>query len=205
MISSQFFQSLLRISIEIGEPSVSPARTPDRNSMRSVSICMRRPRPYPCCRRARSVSTSAASKGTPAGRPSRIETSAGPWDSPAVVKRSMNVRSRREGRPVVPGPVSQRMTRGGAAGALRHMNVPSGGGTNAPRPRGNCLGAVRLSASINCVPRRYWQLVVKLSGNATTVTPRIVAPTSTSWPFGRVVARTGPMIGSRIGIEAILR
>ena len=51
----------------------------------------------------------------------------------------------------------------------------------------------------------YWQDVVKLSGSATTVTPRIVAPTRTSWPFGRVVARTGPMIGSRIGIAAILR
>lgn len=51
----------------------------------------------------------------------------------------------------------------------------------------------------------YWQVVVKLSGSATTVTPRIVAPTSTNWPFGRVVARTGPMIGSRIGIDAILR
>lgn len=51
----------------------------------------------------------------------------------------------------------------------------------------------------------YWQDVVKLSGSATTVTPRIVAPTRTSWPFGRVVARTGPIIGSRIGIAAILR
>ena len=32
-------------SIAIGEPSVSPARTPDRNSTVSFSICMRRPRP----------------------------------------------------------------------------------------------------------------------------------------------------------------
>ena len=103
------------------------------------------------------------------------------------------------------GPVSQRMTRGGAAGALGQMNVPGFGIPNVQRPRSNGLGAVRLSAWIDCAPRRYWQVVVKLSGNATTVTPRIVAPTSTSWPFGRVVARTGPMIGSRIGIVAILR
>jgi hypothetical protein len=43
--STQFFQSRLRTSIAIGEPSVSPARTPARNSISSVSICMRRPRP----------------------------------------------------------------------------------------------------------------------------------------------------------------
>ena len=45
MISCQFFQSRLWISIAIGEPSVSPARTPERNSTVSFSICMRRPRP----------------------------------------------------------------------------------------------------------------------------------------------------------------
>lgn len=54
-------------------------------------------------------------------------------------------------------------------------------------------------------PTVYWQVDVKLSGSATTVTPRIVAPTSTSCPLGRVVARTGPMIGSRMGIDAIFR
>ena len=48
MISSQFFQSRLRISIAIGAPIVSPARTPERNSTASFSICIRRPRPYPC-------------------------------------------------------------------------------------------------------------------------------------------------------------
>ena len=45
MISCQFFQSRLWMSIAIGEPSVSPARTPERNSTASFSICMRRPRP----------------------------------------------------------------------------------------------------------------------------------------------------------------
>ena len=33
MISCQFFQSRLWISIAIGEPRVSPARTPERNSI----------------------------------------------------------------------------------------------------------------------------------------------------------------------------
>ena len=33
MIACQFFQSRLWISIAIGEPSVSPARTPERNSI----------------------------------------------------------------------------------------------------------------------------------------------------------------------------
>ena len=45
MISCQFSQSRLRMSMAIGEPIVSPARTPERNSTSSRSICMRRPRP----------------------------------------------------------------------------------------------------------------------------------------------------------------
>ena len=45
MISCQFFQSRLWISIAIGEPSVSPARTPERSSAWSDSIFMRLPRP----------------------------------------------------------------------------------------------------------------------------------------------------------------
>ena len=38
----------LKVIIEIGEPMVSPARTPERNCTVSRSICIRRPRPYPC-------------------------------------------------------------------------------------------------------------------------------------------------------------
>lgn len=69
MMSTQFFQSLLRISMEIGDPSDSPARTPERNSMRSVSICMRRPRPYPLLS-AREIGVDVGSEQwRPSGEP----------------------------------------------------------------------------------------------------------------------------------------
>src|SRR5439155_18763803 len=42
-----------------------------------------------CCRRANSTFTCSASSDRPAGMPSRMLTSAGPCDSPAVVKRSI--------------------------------------------------------------------------------------------------------------------
>lgn len=87
---------------------------------------------------------------------------------------------------------------GSVAPEARGTNARHGPGASAPGPS-------RFPRSCRRRPRRYWQDVVKLSGNATTVTPRMVAPTSTSWPLGRVVARTGPMIGSRMGTEAILR
>jgi hypothetical protein len=45
MIACQFAQSRLRMSIAIGLPIVSPARTPERISAVSRSICIRRPRP----------------------------------------------------------------------------------------------------------------------------------------------------------------
>ncbi len=45
MIACQFAQSRLRMSIAMGPPNVSPARTPERISAVSRSICMRRPRP----------------------------------------------------------------------------------------------------------------------------------------------------------------
>ena len=112
---------------------------------------------------------------------------------------------------VIPRPVSQRTRRHGEMGALLRTSVPperAAGARNAKRSTA-LERMLRGRAVVPALPtvRRdpYWQDVVKLSGSATTVTPRIVAPTRTSWPFGRVVARTGPMIGSRIGIAAILR
>ena len=130
MISCQFFQSRLRMSIAIGEPSVSPARTPERNSTRvaSRSACGARGRSPAGGARAR-ASTSAARSGRPAGMPSRTLTRAGPCDSPAVVKRSMTMKAagRRERRepgnvpgslrlqPITPSPARQGPARMSAA------------------------------------------------------------------------------------------
>src|SRR5262245_45292319 len=58
-------------------------------SARSDSIAMRRPRPYPVCRRRSSFVTASKSIVSPAGTPSRIATSALPCDSPAVRKRNI--------------------------------------------------------------------------------------------------------------------
>src|SRR5450756_1917302 len=55
----------------------------------SCSNAIRAPRPYPRRRRARATWTSEVVTSTPAGRPSRIPTRAGPCDSPAVNHRSM--------------------------------------------------------------------------------------------------------------------
>ena len=49
---------------------------------------MRPPRPCPSWRRAMSRSIASRSSSRPAGRPSTTATRPGPWDSPAVVKRS---------------------------------------------------------------------------------------------------------------------
>src|SRR4030095_9063924 len=57
---------------------------------RSDSIAMRRPRPYPVCRRRSCVVIASKSIERPAGIPSRIATSAWPCDSPAVRKRSIS-------------------------------------------------------------------------------------------------------------------
>ena len=73
-------------------------------------------------------------------------------------------------------------------GALRRPNVlkeaPREG---APRmqygPEADASGPYGPACATNNIPGPYWQVVVKLSGSATTVTPRMVAPTSTSWPF----------------------
>src|SRR4051794_2126906 len=61
---------------------------PEVTSARSDSIFIRPPRPWPSWRRARSRSRSSGVSSSPAGRPSTIAVSPGPWDSPAVVKRS---------------------------------------------------------------------------------------------------------------------
>src|SRR3954470_16130998 len=86
------------MSMATGEPSVSPARSPESHSMWSRSIFIRAPRPYPCIRRASSRSTHSAETGSPAGRPSTMVTSALPCDSPAVENRSMMIGSFREVR-----------------------------------------------------------------------------------------------------------
>jgi hypothetical protein len=70
-----------------GEPSVSLPRTPPWTSTVSCSICMRRPRPWPCWRRARSRARRSKSTRKPAGRPCRIAVRPGPWLSPAVLRR----------------------------------------------------------------------------------------------------------------------
>jgi hypothetical protein len=67
-------------------------------------------------------------------------------------------------------------------GAFRRKTAWVGGERAVPMqndPGAHALGSFHQP----CLPipqRRYWQLVVKLSGNATTVTPRMVAPTSTN-------------------------
>src|SRR5919112_1676090 len=70
-----------------GLPSVLPWRTPAVTVARSFSIFIRPPRPWPSWRRARSESMSSGLSSRPAGRPSTIAVSPGPWDSPAVTKR----------------------------------------------------------------------------------------------------------------------
>src|SRR5215211_4681211 len=70
-----------------GLPSVRPWRTPAVTSARSFSIFMRPPRPWPSWRRARSASMSSGRSSRPAGSPSTIAVSPGPWDSPVVTNR----------------------------------------------------------------------------------------------------------------------
>src|SRR5262245_53849973 len=60
-------------------------------SARSDSIVMRRPRPYPPCRRRSSTVIASKSMVSPAGTPSRIATSVLPCDSPAVRNRSIRL------------------------------------------------------------------------------------------------------------------
>ena len=87
MVSAQARWSALRTRRPMGLPKVSPRRTPERISTRSVSMRWRAPLPYPRWRRASWASICAAASGSPAGHPSTMALSAGPWDSPAVKNR----------------------------------------------------------------------------------------------------------------------
>ena len=55
-----------------GSPGSPRRARPASHSIRSCSIFIRAPRPYPCIRRPRSRSTQAASTGRPAGSPSTM-------------------------------------------------------------------------------------------------------------------------------------
>src|SRR3954452_24757862 len=72
----------------MGPPSVRPCRTPEVTSAASRSIFMRPPRPWPSWRRAMSALIAPGSSSSPAGRPSTMQVRPGPWDSPAVIRRS---------------------------------------------------------------------------------------------------------------------
>ena len=89
MVCCQFTQSRFSMIIAIGPPILSPPRTPDTMSALSDSIAIRRPRPYPPCRRRRSRVTLSRSMRSPAGIPSRMTTRARPCDSPAVRNRTI--------------------------------------------------------------------------------------------------------------------
>ena len=84
MRSSQFSQSRLRTISATGAPVVRPKRTPDTTCTTSCSIFCRPPRPYPDCRRARSVLIWDSDILRPAGTPSTMAVRQGPWLSPAV-------------------------------------------------------------------------------------------------------------------------
>ena len=81
--------SELRTMTATGEPRVLPWRTPARISSSSCSTRILAPRPKPRRRRASSAAMPSLDTTRPAGRPSTVATSPGPWDSPAVRKRNM--------------------------------------------------------------------------------------------------------------------
>src|SRR3954451_19625748 len=86
--SRQFSKSRLATERAIGPPSVRPCRTPEVTSAASRSIFMRPPRPWPSWRRAMSALIACGWSSSPAGRPSTMQVSPGPCDSPAVIRRS---------------------------------------------------------------------------------------------------------------------
>src|SRR6478672_896904 len=81
---SHLGHSVLPTWIAIGPPWDSPWRTPPRMVTASASNFIRAPRPNPSRRRANAAAMSSVVTRTWAGIPSRVATSAGPWDSPAV-------------------------------------------------------------------------------------------------------------------------
>src|SRR5690606_1591026 len=90
MTCSHLGHSVLATCTATAPPMVRPWRTPPTNVTSSASNFMRAPRPYPRRRRANAAATSAVVTWTSAGSPSRIATSAGPCDSPAVSHLSMS-------------------------------------------------------------------------------------------------------------------
>ncbi len=82
--SCHFGHSVLWMTIETGEPSVSPWRMPPRISTSSRSKRIRGPRPKPSRRRASSSWSCSSVTERPAGSPSTTTVRAGPCDSPAV-------------------------------------------------------------------------------------------------------------------------
>ena len=114
MRSAQFAWSRFSIRSATGLPSVRPWRMPAQTVARSDSIFIRPPRPWPSWRRARSASMSSGATSRPAGRPSTTATRPGPWDSPAVVKRSVAIRIRLLRVPARPARARSRAGRSGA-------------------------------------------------------------------------------------------
>ena len=88
MTTSHFGHSEFATSIAMGPPRVCPCRTPPLIETASCSNFMRAPLPAPSRRRASSSWISELFTSMPAGNPSMIAVSAGPWDSPAVSQRS---------------------------------------------------------------------------------------------------------------------
>ena len=85
----------------MGLPMVRPWRMPPMMASSSRSKRWRAPRPWPSRRRARAEPIRSLVMATPAGAPSMSAVSASPWDSPAVIHRSMGGSSHRPGpRPV---------------------------------------------------------------------------------------------------------
>ena len=81
--------SELPICSAIGLPMVLPWRIPPRTRSSSRSKDWRAPRPCPKRLRASAALMSSLVIRTPAGTPSITAVRASPWDSPAVIHRSM--------------------------------------------------------------------------------------------------------------------
>ena len=91
MTCCHFGHSLFCTVMATGPPIVNPCLTPPDRETTSFSSFILAPLPKPSRRRASASWTSAVVISTPAGSPSRIATSSGPWDSPAVSQRSIRV------------------------------------------------------------------------------------------------------------------
>ena len=81
--------SELPICRATGLPMVLPWRMPPSTRSSSRSKAWRAPRPCPSRRRASAARMSSLVIRTPAGTPSSTAVRASPWDSPAVIHRSM--------------------------------------------------------------------------------------------------------------------